>query len=135
MSTAAKPAPIAVPQKKIVADLTEIIDTNLVEYVEIEGFNPGQVFRIVSLTAGEFIEWTEAKSEEQKKTAGLRLIAKSLVGPPPANERYADGDKAEMTVAVLRTKSQKVTNRIVKEILKLNGLDDVKKRQEDAKND
>lgn len=89
------------------------------EFAVITGFQPGQKFRIGSLTAGDMIEWSEANEGEAKRTAGLRLICKSLVGPPPENKRYALDAK---NIAVFRGKSHKVTERIVREILKLNGM-------------
>lgn len=102
-----------------------------IEYAEIDGFKPGQKFRIGSLTAGDLIEWTEANEGEAKRTAGLRLITKSLVGPAPGNVRYADDLK---NIPLFRKYSHKVTERIVKEILKLNGMN-VKTPQAEGKND
>lgn len=132
----ATPIKAEAENKKVVSSLEEIFETsNEPEYDEIEGFVPGQVFRIVSLTAGDFIDWADAQGKEAKRTAGLRLLAKSLVGPPPQNARLIDDDKIEMAVSVFRKKSHKVTNNIIKAILKLNGLEDPKKQQEDAKND
>lgn len=90
-----------------------------IEYAVIDGFKPGEKFRIGSLTAGDLIEWSEANDGEAKRTAGLRLITKSLVGPEPGNVRYADDPK---NIARFRARNHKVTERIVKEILKLNGM-------------
>ena len=90
-----------------------------IEYAVIDGFKPGDKFRIGSLTAGDLIEWNEANEGEAKRTAGLRLITKSLVGPPPTNTRYAE---AGTNIARFRKMSHKVTERIVKDILKLNGI-------------
>lgn len=103
----------------IIDSMEEIEASNDVEYATIDGFKPGQKFRIGSLSAGDLIEWSEANKGEAKRNAGLRLITKSLVGPAPDNKRYADDPK---NIAVLRRKSHKVTERIVKEILKLNGM-------------
>lgn len=100
-----------------VESMEEISASDDVEYATIEGFKPGKPFRIGSLTAGDLIEWSEANEGEAKRTAGLRLITKSLVNSK--GERYAADLK---NIAVFRTKSHKVTERIVKEILKLNGM-------------
>jgi len=109
-----------------VESMEEIAASNDVEYTTVEGFTKDKPFRIGSLTAGDLIEWSEANEGEAKRTAGLRLIIKSLVNSK--NERYAmvAGDK---NIQVLRGKSHKVTERIVKEILKLNGMT---VKQEDA---
>lgn len=90
-----------------------------VEYATIQGFTEGKQIRIGSVTAGDIIEWSEANEGEAKRTAGLRLITKSLVGPAPQNLRYANDPK---NIAKLRGMRHKETERIVKEILRLNGM-------------
>jgi len=84
------------------------------EYTYVDGWN-GRI-RIGSLSAGDMIEWTEA-NEDQKRTAGLRLILKSIVDPQ--GKRIGNEKKH---LELLRQKSHKVTERLVKEILKLNGF-------------
>ncbi len=89
------------------------------EYATIPGLKPGKVMRIKSLTAGDFIEWTEAKdaSAETKRIAGLNLIIKSAVdtnGGLVMNESHLDA---------LKKVQHKFTERILKEILRLNGMD------------
>ena len=87
-----------------------------IEFAVIPGFKEGEFFRLRSLDAGALIEWSEANESEAKRTAGLRLIVQSLVdkdGKRIANDKH---------IQVLRRKSHKVTERIVKEILKLNGM-------------
>src|SRR5436190_89742 len=111
-----------------IESMEEISASDDVEYAMIEGFTKGKPFRIGSLTAGDLIEWSEANEGEAKRTAGLRLITKSLVNS--RGERYAADPK---NIAVFRTKSHKVTERIVKEILKLNGMSI--KQTDDAKKD
>lgn len=101
-----------------VESMEEIDGSIDVEYAVIEGFTPGKPFRIGSLTAGDLIEWSEkSESETQKRTMGLRLICKSLVNSK--NERFALDPR---NIEIFRRKSHKVTERIVKEILKLNGM-------------
>lgn len=101
------------------------------EFAEIEGFEPGKKVRIGSVTAGDIIEWSEANEGEAKRTAGLRLITKSLVGPAPDNIRYAN--KSE-NIAKFRAMRHKETERIVREILRLNGMN-VKGDAAEAKKD
>jgi hypothetical protein len=98
-----------------------------VQYHEIEGFKPGKMIRIGSVTAGDMIEWSEANEGEAKRTAGLRLITKSLVNDKGLR---ISSDK---DIVKLRTMRHNVTERIVKEILKLNGM--TVKQDKDAKND
>jgi len=110
-----------------VLSMDDIMKADDVEYATIPGFKDGEVFRIQSLTAGDLIEWSEANEGEAKRTAGLRLITKSLVdadGKSIANDSH---------IAVLRRKSHKVTERIVKQILELNGMN--VKQEGKAKND
>ena len=100
-----------------IESMEEIDGSVDIEYATIEGFTPEKPFRIGSLTAGDLIEWSEASEGEAKRTMGLRLICKSLVNSK--DERFALDPK---NIAVFRRKSHKVTERIVKEILKLNGM-------------
>lgn len=106
---------------KIYASMDEIFsgEPDKEEYAVIPGFKDGEKIRIGSVTAGEIIEWQEANEGEAKKTAGLRLICRSLVGPPPGNIRYANSDK---NIAKFRAMRHKETERILKEIIKLNGM-------------
>lgn len=105
----------ATPTEKILS-LDDIMAAADVEYGTAPGFAPGQVFRIQSLTAGDMIDWSEANEGEAKRTAGLRLIVKSLVDEKGARIL------ADEHIAVLRRKSHRVTEGIVKAILKLNGM-------------
>lgn len=116
-------------EDKIYASMDEILSSGAsdVEYALVDGFKPGKKVRIGSVTAGDMIEWSEANEGEAKKTAGLRLITKSLVD---ANgTRFADDVK---NIPKFRAMRHKETERIVKEILKLNGMN-VKKQDEEKK--
>lgn len=115
---------------KIYASVDDLVGSSEVEYREINGFRSGEKVRIGSVSAGDMIEWSEANDGEAKRTAGLRLLCKSLVGPEPGNERYADDPR---NIAKFRKLPHKVVNRIVGEILELNGLET--KKDKEAKND
>lgn len=118
-------------EDKVYGSMSDIEQAgSAVEFTTIDGFRPNEKLRIGSLTAGDMIEWSEANEGEAKRTAGLRLITRSLVGPEPENHRYADDPK---NIPKLRALRHKETERIVKEILKLNGM--TVKGQTDAKND
>jgi hypothetical protein len=106
-------------EEEVVDSMTDILSADEIEYAVIPGFKPGQKLRIGSLSAGDMIEWSEANEGEAKRTAGLRLICKSLVGPAPDNKRYAEDPK---NIAVFRMKNHKATEEVVKAIIKLNGL-------------
>ena len=119
-----------------VLSMEDIATADDVEYAKIPGFKSGQVFAIGSLTAGDLIEWSEANEGEAKRTAGLRLICKSLVDGIPGEDQGATGKRIatdSKNIQVFRTKSHKVTERIVKEILNLNGMN--LKVEEAAKKD
>jgi hypothetical protein len=103
--------------KSYVESMEEIDAAEDVEYATIQGFSPDKPFRIGSLSAGDLIEWSEANEGEAKRTAGLRLICKSLVNAK--GERYAMDTK---NIAVFRRKNHRIIERIVEEILTLNGL-------------
>lgn len=98
-----------------------------VQYAVIEGFKEGKKIRIGSVSAGDMIEWSESNEGEAKRTAGLRLITKSLVN--------AQGVRisSDRDIIKLRSMRHNVTERIVKEILKLNGM--TVKADKDSKND
>jgi len=128
MATAMKNAEEAT---KVYESVDELVSDGAgVEYAEIDGFAPGKKLRIGSVTAGDMIEWSEANEGEAKRTAGLRLITKSLVGPPPENRRYADDPRNIQKFRELRHKD---TERVVKDILKLNGME--LRRNTEVKND
>jgi hypothetical protein len=110
-----------------ILSMDDVLAATDVEYALVPGFKLGEVFRIQSLTAGDMIEWSEANEGEAKRTAGLRLIVKSLIDGD--GKRIADDGH----IATLRKRSHKVTERLVKEILKLNGIN--VKTDADAKKD
>ncbi len=108
------------PKLKIVSSMEEIDSGNDIEYKVIDGYKDEEKVMIGSLTAGDLIEWSESNDGPAKRTAGLRLITKSLVGPEPDYVRYAVNPK---NIEVFRRKSHKRTEAIVKEILALNGME------------
>jgi hypothetical protein len=95
-----------------------------VEYARTPGFKPGQVFVLASVTAGAMIAWSEANDGEAKRTAGLRLIIQSVVDGEPGVDDGATGARImdDTHIALLRKLPHKVTEAVVKDILKLNGM-------------
>jgi hypothetical protein len=76
--------------------------------------------RIGSLNAEDMIDWVEANEGPAKRTAGVRLIVKSLVDK--------DGKRigTDQRIQAMKKKDARVLNRLVAEILELNGLNDKK---------
>lgn len=110
---------------KVFETVEDMLAAPDVEYATIPGWSG--LIRIGSLTAGDMIEWTEANEGEAKRTAGLRLIVKSLVN---SDGKRIGNDKH---IPLLRAKSHKVTEQVVKAILKLNGFnikDDEKSKKD-----
>ena len=105
-----------------------------VEYARTPGFKPGQVFVLQSLMAGDMIEWSEA-NDDAKRTAGLRLIVKSVVDGEPGRDEGAKGVRImdDTHLALLRKLQHKTTENVVKAVLKLNGME--VKKDADAKKD
>lgn len=110
--------------KSNVMSMADIEGTDDVEYKKVQGFKDGQVIVIRSLSAGDMIAWSEANEGEAKRTAGLRLIVQSLVDGIPGEDYGATGKSiaTDKDIKTFRTKSHKVSERIVKAILELNGI-------------
>ncbi len=85
--------------------------------VDVEKFTKVQgCIRLGSLTTDELTEWQDATDERTKKTAGLRLLIRSLVGED--NERIG----SDRYIDALKKKSAGMINHLVDEVLKLNHL-------------
>lgn len=100
--------------------IEEIISTatpTMYVNVDVEKFTkiPGCI-RLGSLTTDELTEWQDATDERTKKTAGLRLLIRSLVGED--NERIG----SDRYIDALKKKSAGMINHLVDEVLKLNHL-------------
>lgn len=113
-----------------VADIESAKDE---EYSEVEAW--GGTFIAGSLTADDFIEWQEANEGPAKRTAGLRLITRSMCGPlpgcpacdgKPGKEVKHVGEHTRIGtdkhIEMLKQKSVKATEKVVGEIVRLNGL-------------
>ena len=100
-----------------------------VEYRTIDGFKTGTKIRIGTVDAAHMMAWSEANEGPAKKSAGLRLIISSLVGPEPDNKRIGKDSDLQL----LQKFRHSVTERILREIVNLNGL--TAKDDKAAKND
>lgn len=103
----------------------DILDADDVKYMEVEAW--GGVVRLGTLTAGDVMEFIESNEGPSKRSAGLRLIIKSLVD--------ADGNRIGRPEMMdrFRKKNAQVVNMLVEKILILNGLS--AKDAEKAKNE
>lgn len=114
MDGSEKVVPIKPPEEEVLSNANDILGSNDFEYATIDAW--GKKVRIQSLTAGDILEWSEAGEGEAKKTAGLRLIIKSVV----------DGTGklvfSPNHISILRTKNHKQTEKVIEAIIKLNGL-------------
>lgn len=109
-----------------VMTMEQVLEAEGVEYARVPGWKDkegqSQDVAIMSITAGEVLEWIESKDDpERSREAGLRLIARSLVGPD--GQRLCTNREGEDTmVRSLRNKDSRTCNRIVEAILTLNGI-------------
>ena len=112
-------------KEKTVLSINDILAAEDTDYKEVEVW--GGLVRVGSLTAGDLLEFVEANEGPAKRTAGLRLIIKSIVD--------IDGNRIgkDTDLQGLKTRNSKQIEKLTHEILKLNGLG--KKAQEEAKND
>lgn len=115
------------PDEDRLLSLDEIIATEDTQFFKMHIPEWKGSIRLGSLSAGQVLEFIELNEGPAKKNAGFRLINDSLVD--------ADGKRIgdEKKLAALRTKDSNVINRIVSEILKLNGMH--KKTAEEEKNE
>lgn len=110
--------------KKKVLSFDEFLAVDDTRFIEVP--IDGAILRLGSLNAGDLLEWAEANDGEAKRTAGLRLIVRSIVNE---NGERTGTDKH---LNALRKKDAKTCNDLVSKILELNGLN--AKQQEEVKN-
>lgn len=114
-------------EKKKFLSLQQIKESKDEKFAEIDVPEWGGTIRIGSITAGEMIDFAESNDGPAKKTAGLRLIVKSLVD----EDGNRIGDDA--LLQDLKKKDSAVCSRITDAILELNGLgEEAKKKRKNA---
>jgi hypothetical protein len=113
-----------IAERKILS-IADIESAQDIDFVEVEAW--GAFVRLGSLTAGDMLDFVEANEGPAKRTAGLRLIVKSLVDD--SGNRIGKLEHLE----VFKKKDARTINKLIAEVLKLNGLTD--KEGEKAKND
>jgi hypothetical protein len=110
-----------VADEKILS-MDEYLAVEDVQYVTVPLPGGKGSIRLGSLNAGDMLDFIDSNETAAKKTAGLRLIVKSMVD--------AEGNRIgnDKHLAGLRTKNASFTNKIVGEILKLNGMGEAAKK-------
>lgn len=108
--------------------LSELETANAVRYAEVEAYGKKRVV-LGSVNSEDMIEWLEANDAE-KKEAGLRLLVKSVVEVVKRDEdgtiveaKRIPKDVREDWVERFRKKDARENGKVIREALKLNGLD------------
>lgn len=103
---------------KKVLGMDDILDAQDVKYDEVDVPEWGGVVRIGSLSAEDAMEFAETNEGPAQKTAGLRLVLRSLVDAE--GNRIGDNDKV---LQAFKKRNPAVIARIVKRVMKLNEMD------------
>lgn len=111
----------------------EDLSNEPVEVRKVKVDDKGGVMFIGSLTADEFAEWNDAKknsdSVDMRRNASARLIMQSLVRSLTDSTRIG----TEEMIPMFRKARVARTERLLKAILKLNGINE--QEEADVKND
>jgi len=108
----------------------DVMAASAVEYEEVSVW--GRKVAVMSITAGEVLEWVQAKEGpdlEARKTAGLLLLARSLctertAGSPPPTRLCDTPEKEQQMVEAFKLKDSKNVNALVSRVLRINGIVD-----------
>jgi len=109
----------------------DVLAATGVQYAEADAW--GKKVALMSITAGEVLEWLEQREQAGKrKEAGLLLLARSFVTTEKA--RLCDTpEKEQKMVEALKLKDSKTVNMLTNRVLVLNGV--VEETVAQAKND
>lgn len=103
-----------------IATIDEILAAETTKYEVVDAF--GLKIRLGSLSAGDMLDFIESNEGAAKKTAGLRLIALSLVD----EQGNRVGKAAHLDS--LKKKNAEDVNKLVGKIFALNGMTDAAKK-------
>lgn len=109
--------------QKVFDSIDDMLAKDDVRYATVPVPEWGGAVRFGSLSAGAMLDFVESNEGPAKRTAGLRLIIQSLVDS--TGKRIGNVEKH---LEAMRSKDAQVTNRLVGEILKLNGMDEASKK-------
>jgi hypothetical protein len=111
-------------------DFDDLEDTQFMEVTVPEWKDKAGIprtLRLGSLTADDLLEWVDANEGPAKRTAGIRLVIKSLVD--------ASGNRigTDKLINSLKKRNADVIRRLVEAVLKLNGMNvDAEKVKNDS---
>jgi hypothetical protein len=105
-----------------ILSMAEYLETDDVQYAVVPLPNGKGNLRFGSLSAGDMLDFIDSNEGPAKRTAGLRLIVQSMVD---AEGKRIGSDK---DLVGLKKKNAQITNKLVGEILKLNGMDEAAKK-------
>lgn len=117
--------------------LSELSGVDGFKYEEIDAY--GGKLLIGTVSALDMLEWLEGNEEDQtpaaKRLAGLRLVVKA-VADGKTKERIPEGER-EKWVQTFMKKDGQENAKVIRAVLRLNGLGKVAKAAEEAarKND
>ena len=118
-------APVEAPEKRLILSVEQMLSASDEEFAEIPTWKikdpkTGQLVqgftRIGSLNADDVIEWRESSDGPAKRTMGIRLFVNSLVDEN--NNRIGSQKHYE----AFKKKSNAIQERVLGEIIKMNGL-------------
>lgn len=112
--------------EKKVLSIDDIEETDDIRYDEIPVW--GGVMRVASLTSEDMVDFIEANDGPARKTAGVRLIVKSIVNEK--NEHIG----TDKHLSLFKKKDSKTIDMIVKRLMILNGIGKEAQEIEKAKN-
>jgi hypothetical protein len=107
---------IPAAQKFLSLDALETVDDVKFDVIDIPEW--GAPLRVASLSAEDLIVFTETNDGPAKRTAGLRLIIKSVVDE---NGKRTGDEKKHLPA--LQKRNATICNKVVERILILNGMD------------
>ena len=111
--------------------LDSILEVDDTKYATVEVPEWKGAVRIGSLKSNQVLLFVESNEDPvQKRTSGLRLLVESLVDKN--GKRLCTEENRQQLIERFKNKDYHVVNRLVEEVLKLNGM--TVKAQADAKN-
>jgi len=103
-----------------VMSFDEVLEVNGVECAQEMAW--GRSVGLMSITAGEVLEWLEQKgSPEKAGDAALLMLARSMVSDDKTR-LAGTPEREQQMVAALKLKDSRTVNRLVERIMLLNGI-------------
>jgi hypothetical protein len=106
--------------EKKALDLAQLLTLDDTVYEDVDVPEWGGVVRLGSMTADMVLDWIEGNEGPQKKIAGLRILAGSLIGND--GQRMGVGPQEEALIQGLKKRNAEVVSRLTRRAMKLNGI-------------